>query len=166
LNYWHSGKTRFVENRIVGPLYKYIKLGLSPVKLSIAISIGATLGLFPIFGTTTLICVLLAVIFKLNMTVLQVVNYLMLPLQLIILIPLIKAGEYIFSSGHSKLTIEMIVHAFKDSWLSGIKELGHILIMGAGAWAIIIIPLGIILFFILVPIIKKIALANKSNQDS
>jgi uncharacterized protein (DUF2062 family) len=164
LEYIHPRISKFIESRIVVPLYKFIRLGLSPVKLSIAISVGATLGLCPVFGTTTIICGLLAIIFRLNMAVLQLVNYLMLPLQLIILIPLIKAGEYIFSAGSSKLTAQMILDAFKDSWLNGMKEVGHILIMGAGAWAIIIIPLGLILFLILVPTIKKIAANNKAHH--
>ena len=146
-------------------MYKYIRLGLSPVKLSIAISVGATLGLCPLFGTTTILCGLLAIIFRLNMAVLQLVNYLMLPLQLIILIPLIKAGEYIFSSGSSRISAESIIHAFKDSWFVGMKEMGHILIMGTAAWAIIIIPLGLIFYFILLPAIKKIASTNKTHNE-
>ena len=91
----------------------------------------------------------------------QLVNYLMLPLQLLILIPLIKTGEYMFSSDNSKLTAEMIVYAFRESWFIGMKEVGHLVMMGAGAWAIFIIPLGVILYLILVPAIKKISVRNK-----
>lgn len=162
MEYIHPRIAKFIENRIVVPLYKYIRLGLSPVKLSIAISIGAILGLCPLFGTTTILCSIIAILFRLNMAVMQLVNYLMLPLQLIILIPLIKAGEYIFSSGSSRITVESIIHAFKDSWFSGMKEMGHILIMGTTAWAVIIIPLGLIFYFILLQAIKKISARHKT----
>lgn len=99
------------------------------------------------------------------MAVMQLVNYLMLPLQLILLIPLIKAGEYIFSSGTSRISAETIIYAFKDSWFSGMKEMGHILIMGTAAWAIIIIPLGLIFFLILLPAIKRISANNKAHYN-
>jgi uncharacterized protein (DUF2062 family) len=163
MNQIHNKLLAFAEKKIVEPLYNFIKLGLSPVKLSIAISLGATLGLCPVFGTTTILCGLLAIIFRLNMAVMQLVNYLMLPLQLVLLIPLIKTGAYIFSSGSSKLSAEMILNAFKYSWLNGMKEVGHLLLMGGGAWAIIIIPMGLILFIILVPVLKKVAATYKLN---
>ena len=164
MNFIHSSISGFIEKRVVRPLYDYIRLGLSPVKLSIAISVGATLGLCPVFGTTTILCGLLAIIFRLNMAVMQLVNYLMLPLQLLILIPLIKTGEYMFSSDNSKLTAEMIVYAFRESWFIGMKEVGHLEMMGAGAWAIFIIPLGVILYLILLPAIKKISARNKTLE--
>jgi uncharacterized protein (DUF2062 family) len=45
-----------------------------------AISLGVIIGMFPVQGTTTIICTLVSILFRLNLVVLQLANYLSFPI--------------------------------------------------------------------------------------
>ena len=59
-----------------------LKQGMSCSKISLCIAIGVILGIFPVLGTTTLLCAITAYVFRLNHPLIQLVNYAVYPLQL------------------------------------------------------------------------------------
>jgi uncharacterized protein (DUF2062 family) len=68
--------------------------GLTPFKLVVTLSFGVTLGLFPFIGLTSILCIDYAIIFRLNVIVIQLVNWIVSPLQLIMLVPFYQLGNY------------------------------------------------------------------------
>ncbi len=56
-------------------------------RLVFSLSLGTAGSLIPILGVSTALCAVVAVILKLNMPAIQLVNYLLTPLQLILVIP-------------------------------------------------------------------------------
>ena len=70
--------------------------GLSPRRLALTCAFGVVLGIFPVFGLTTLLCFAAAFLFRLNIPIIQLVNYVIAPLQLILIVPFIKLGSYLF----------------------------------------------------------------------
>ena len=85
--------------------------GLSAKKMAIAMSVGSVIGFFPVLGTTTIISGFVAVKFRLNMVAVQFVNYLVYPLQLLLIVPEIKLAHALFYPS-AKLGN---VHQFLDS---------------------------------------------------
>jgi len=71
--------------------------GMSSDKISLSIALGVALGIFPVLGSTTLLCAIAALVLRLNLPAIQVVNYLVYPLQLILLAPFYGAGSWLFS---------------------------------------------------------------------
>ena len=63
-------------------LARHIKQGGSPQALSASVALGSVLGLFPIPGVATFMCLVVAVVFRLNAVVLQAANYAVYPLQI------------------------------------------------------------------------------------
>lgn len=59
--------------------------GISPHALALACAVGVTVGLFPILGVTTYLCFIIGYFLRLNQPILQAVQYLVYPLQLILL---------------------------------------------------------------------------------
>ena len=57
---------------------------------------GMGIGIFPLFGLATLICTIVAIVFRLDLRALQVANYLMFPLQILLILPLVRLGETMF----------------------------------------------------------------------
>ena len=53
-------------------------------------------GVFPIPGTTSLVCMLIIFIFKLNLPACQLANLLCTPLELFLIVPYIRLGEVLF----------------------------------------------------------------------
>ena len=84
------------NNKATRLFLSLLKQGVSPKKLALCAALGITLGVFPVFGTTTILCVIAALIFRLNQAAIQVVNYAVYPLWFIMLVPFFKMGEYIF----------------------------------------------------------------------
>lgn len=70
--------------------------GLSPRELALTLALGAVLGTLPLLWGTTLLCAGAAVVFRLNQGAIQVVNYLVYPLQVMLLVPYYRLGGLLF----------------------------------------------------------------------
>ena len=88
----------FWSKRIVRPLSGFLTQGLSIQKLALSLALGFMFGIFPVLGTTTILCTLVAIIFKLNLPALQFANYLVYPLQILLLVPFYKLGNLLFDA--------------------------------------------------------------------
>ncbi|MFC1680103.1 DUF2062 domain-containing protein [Elusimicrobiota bacterium] len=88
---------RFLRRRVIVPLIRQLKQGSTPEKLALSVGLGFAIGCFPIWGTTTLLCLVVGAAFKLNQPALQVANYLAYPLQIALILPLLHLGGAIFT---------------------------------------------------------------------
>jgi uncharacterized protein (DUF2062 family) len=66
--------------------------------VAISLALGAAFGLFPILGTSTLLCFAAALLFRLNHPAIQLANYLMYPFQLPLILVYVRFGEVLTSS--------------------------------------------------------------------
>ena len=82
--------------KVVQPLLELLRQGLTPEKIAFTIALGITLGVTPVLGSTALLCTLAAVAFRLNLPAIQLVNWLVYPLQLALLVPLLRIGAWMF----------------------------------------------------------------------
>ncbi len=64
-------------------------------KTAWTVALGFAIGMFPLMGVTTIACALLAGGLRLRQAAIQLGNYAALPLQIILLIPLLRLGERI-----------------------------------------------------------------------
>ena len=129
-------------------LYDAFRQGLTPHKLSMTCALGIVIGIFPIFGTTTLLCFAIAITFRLNIAVIQLVNYLVAPIQLLLIIPFIKVGTILFHLNPIPYDVAQLELLFRNDFLHLMKELGLALILGTGVWASFSIPLYFVLYFV------------------
>jgi len=120
---------------------------MTPRKLALTCALGVVIGIFPIFGTTTLLCLGASLLFRLNIPLMQLVNYIVAPIQLLLILPFIKLGSYVFGLNPLPYTTDQLISMFKtDFWLL-MKEAGLAVVMGIGVWSLASIPLFFILFF-------------------
>ena len=136
------------------PLLGYLKTGLTPQKLAITIALGIIIGIFPVIGATTLLSALIAVVFRLNMAVIQLVNYLSYPLQLLLFLPFLKAGNYFFE-GDPIPSIESML----NEPLLAIQKFWFANLLGVGVWSLVVIPIFGIVYYVLLSILKKAAIS-------
>jgi uncharacterized protein (DUF2062 family) len=97
------------HHSLAARLLHLLRQGLTPEKLALSLALGAGLSCFPVFGTTTLLCTIVAVAFRLNLPAIQVGNYLALPLQLALLIPFLRLGERIVRAPRMALSPEQLL---------------------------------------------------------
>ncbi len=140
--------------------------GLTPRKLAVTIAMGIVLGIFPIFGTTTLLCLVVAYFLRLNIPMIQIINYLVTPLQLLFMIPFIKVGTYIFNLNPFPYSIDETLELFEKDFLLLLNKTGIALGIGIGVWGVVAIPLFIILFYVSFFILSRWQGLQRKKTDS
>jgi len=105
------------RKRVREPLLEMLRQGLSPEGLAWSLAVGLGLGISPLFGTSTALCVGVGRAFRLNHPALQLANYLVYPLQLLLLLPFIRLGELIFGPPPLPFSLSILQGAMKvDPW--------------------------------------------------
>ena len=150
---------RILNNWLIQPFSRFVRTGLSPEKLALSFAIGACLGLMP-FPGTTLTCTAAAIIFRLNFGAIQLINYMIAPLQLLLIYPLFKVGAAITGSQIMSGTIKVFTEKIEQAPWQTLSELGLTSVVALAIWALSSIPLGIILFSISLPVFRR--MSNKS----
>ncbi|WP_263408079.1 DUF2062 domain-containing protein [Terriglobus tenax] len=134
----------FLERRIVLPLRNLLLDGITPHRLALSMAAGAVIGVFPVLGTTTAICLLAVFVLRLNLPAAQLTNYLVYPLQLALLLPFIRMGQWLLRSERTTMTLQQITAAVKTNPGVAFHQLWRMLVAGVAAWvlfAAIVAPL-------------------------
>ncbi len=127
-------------------LVNALRQGTSPRKLALTCALGVVIGIFPVYGSTTLLCFGVALLFRLNVVVIQAVNYLLTPVQLLLLIPFMQGGIWLFGWPVIPLDLNLLVARFQsDFWLL-LSEIGNLVGGGIVVWLLVALPLLLVLF--------------------
>lgn len=73
---------------------QYLTGALDRRKVALAIGLGILWGVFPMLGTTTGLCTVSGLFLRLNLALINAVNYLLYPIQLLLIIPFMKLGGF------------------------------------------------------------------------
>jgi len=150
----------FLQRRLVDPLLALMRQGVTPRELALSVALGVTIGLIPVLGVSTLLCALAALLLKLNMPAIQIVNYLLAPLQLILIIPLLRLGERLAGSPPFPVTLESATALFSQSVVHAIQVLATAIAHATLAW-LVLAPLLIIgLYRGLEPVFRRLQRAR------
>ncbi len=126
---------------ILAPIAAQLTQGVTPDRIALTIALGIMLGIFPILGSTTLLCGAVGVWLKLNQPIIQLLNYVAYPLQIALLIPFYRAGESLFGTDHLPLSISLLFQRFADDWWQFLQDFGGIALQGIVVW-MIVAPFG------------------------
>ncbi len=155
-----------LHQRLVKPLMDLLTQGITPEKLALSLAFGIGLGIFPVAGTTTLLCFLAAIVFRLNVAAIQLVNYLVYPLWFACLIPFIRLGEWMFRAQPIRLSVTQMLEMSRQNLPHAISLLWLTALRAAAAW-LLIGPLTIcILYFLLVPVVRRLRAATLRTSQA
>ena len=138
-----------LSGKIISPIKTLLKQGLSPGRLALSFAIGAVIGVFPFIGTSSTLCVLVAWPLRLNQVAIQISNYLVYPLQFILLIPFVRMGESILGVEPISLDPSVLVDAMSADFFGGIGTYGKSLLHGCFAWSLVALPAIAILWAVI-----------------
>jgi uncharacterized protein (DUF2062 family) len=96
--------------RILRPLLRQLRGGVTPRRLAWSLALGVVVGINPSVGLTTLVVVILAWAFGLNQIASQVGSYVAAPLHLLLFLPFIQLGVYLFHTRRLPLSRQQIEH--------------------------------------------------------
>ncbi len=142
------------RRKVVQPFLELLRQGLTPEKIAFTIALGITLGVTPVVGSTVLLCTLAAIVFQLNLPAIQLVNWLVYPLQLALLVPLLRVGAWMFGRRSSEISVAHVFelirtdvfHAVATLWTATMHALAAWLAFGSVATALI--------YLLLVPVLR------------
>ena len=151
----------FWQRRVVGPIVAQLRQGITPEKIALTIALGLVLGIFPILGSTTLLCGLAALWLRLNQPAIQLVNYFAYPLQLALIIPIYRAGEMLFRQPPTPLSIPLMFERFSADFWQFLRDYGMIAVHGIVVWTLLA-PLAVTaLYFTLRPVLRQMSAVVK-----
>ena len=133
--------------------------GVSPRELALTISLGMFIGTVPILWGSTLICAVLAVLFRLNQPSIQAANYLAYPVQLALIIPFYRMGAGIFPWGPS-VSLDLFSKGTRSEWTGNVIPIIAATLKALAAWFLIAAPLAVVLYLLLRTVFARMPKLN------
>lgn len=130
--------------------------GASPEKLAQSLSAGMLIGCFPLLGFATGLAAVFGIIFKLNHIVVQTANYMMYPVQLVLIPLYIKVISLMIDVGDVPIRPDLILELFRKDWVQFLKTYSLIGVYAVILWFVISSILFVILRKLLLPAILKL----------
>jgi len=138
--------TKLRDNKLTRHIVELLKQGITPHKIALAVALGALLGMAPVLGTTIVSCTVAALALRLNLVLIQIVNNLVYPLELLLLIPFVQAGQRLFGQPPLPLSVGQIVDMFKHDFWGSVVALWSYTWHGAVAWLIFSAVVGPVIY--------------------
>lgn len=132
-----------------------LKQGLTPKELSQSIIVSGLISTIPILGVSTFMITTVSLKRKLNLPVMITLSYLMWPVQILLIIPFIRVGEFIFSVPRNPHTVDEIINSFQNSFFQTLSHLSFELLCGLGGWLLTAVPLAVMVYWVSLLFLKE-----------
>jgi hypothetical protein len=144
------------RRKVTDPLSKFLRQGLTPEMMSRTIASGLFIGTIPIPGTSTLLCTALSLGFRMNLALIQLVNYLVFPIQLLLFVPFYNIASRITGKAFFSKITEITEQLTGKNWLQASTDL--LLLMGTSVlvWLLIMFPVSILMYYMLKPVLTRL----------
>jgi len=113
----------FLYRRIVLPILALLRRGASPRQLAWSIAVGLLIGINPALGTTTLLCFAVAILLRLNIAASQLANHVIYPLQLLLLVPFLQLGSYVFHTEPLPFSARVLLEAARRDPIALVRRI-------------------------------------------
>ncbi len=155
--------TACLRRRFAGPILDLLRQGISPEKIALSIALGLTLGVTPVLGSTSLLCLLAAVVFRLNLPAIQLVNYFAYPLQIALLIPFLRLGEWMFSDQPANVSLAGVFGLIRADVWTAITTLWTATMHALVAWFALGSLASLLIYVLLTPVLKRLGEALREE---
>lgn len=159
-----NGLARFFSKPVKFDVASWLREGISPRKLALTLALGFAIGCIPVIGVPTILCAALALVLRLNQPAIQAANYAAMPLQLLLIVPFMRLGRWLFAFGPKQIHVAgWLTHAtilgpgIKLGWLAGQALFG---------WLLVAAPAVMLLTLTLTLMLRRIpAIASAESGD-
>ena len=159
----------FWQRRVRDPIVAQLTQGISPEKIALTIAVGSAFALFPVLGTTTLLCFLVAWGMRLNQPIVQLINQALWPLHFPAIFGCIWLGESLFGAPHVHIGMRYLTKMSELIWNDPARffhQFGLTVMYGVVAWAIIAPFYIAAVYHIMLPITRRVTyLKHKAESD-
>lgn len=150
--------------RTVLPILALLRVGASPRRLAWSIAIGIIIGINPLLGSTTVLCLVVAWALRLNVAASQVATHSVYPLEILLFVPFLHIGTRVFHTAPLPLSAAAIMGMARRHPLDLVRELWrwewHALVI----WAVLAVVAVPTIAFILTPLLRRLLERVKTRQ--
>ncbi len=147
----------FVRRRLIEPILELLRQGVTPEKIALSLAFGLALGIFPVLGVSTVLCTVVAIVLRLNLPAIQIVNYLASPVQLVLIIPFVRVGEHLLGLAPQPLSISEGFRLMAIGVLHAVVVLWDAILHAALGWIVIGPVLIVVLYRLFKPVLARAA---------
>ena len=118
-------------------LLDLLRQGVTPGKIALSLAFGLGLGICPVLGVSTVLCTVAALVLRLNLPAIQLVNYLAWPVQLVLIIPFVRAGEHLLGVPAQPLSVTEGFRILGANASQAMGAVWHAMVHAALAWVLV-----------------------------
>jgi uncharacterized protein (DUF2062 family) len=134
-----------------------LKQGATPQRLALSVAVGVGVGLFPIFGTTTVMCVGVCLLLRLNQPASQLANHAMYPVQIPLILVFVRLGERLTGAPPVPFNPARLLVELRAEPALFMKRFGITALHGILGWAVVAPLVVAAIYLVLYPILKAMA---------
>jgi uncharacterized protein (DUF2062 family) len=128
------------------------------------VAVGVTFGIFPVLGSTTLLCIIIGFFGRLNQPALQLVNYAMYPVHLALILPFFRFGDWLFGVPPLPLTRSELSVLLHSSLGNVIHVLWETTLRAVVAWSLVAPFVAGAVYALMLPVFRR-AVLKKAIED-
>uniref|UniRef100_E6QIC2 DUF2062 domain-containing protein n=1 Tax=mine drainage metagenome TaxID=410659 RepID=E6QIC2_9ZZZZ len=127
------------------------------------LALGFAIGCIPLLGVTTAICTVVALALRLNMAAIQAANWMAMPLQLVLLFPFLRLGQWIFP-GSRPVEAASLATQLQMAPMHAVLAMGDLFSHAMVAWLVTAGPAGLLLMVVLSVVIARIRKGKRVSE--
>lgn len=151
--------------RVVLPIVALLRRGASPKRLAWSIAVGLLIGVNPALGTTTILCLAVAMLFRLNIAASQLANHVIYPVQLLLLVPFLQLGSFLFHTEPVPFSTRTLLAAAKENPVGFIRQISRWEWHAFLVWATLAVVLVPVIGLALTPLLRRLSV-RLQRRDS
>jgi uncharacterized protein (DUF2062 family) len=147
----------WLNRRLLEPLLALLRQGVSPQRLALCVAIAIVVGNIPILGVSTIVCTLIALVFRLNLPAIQLVQAAMAPIQVLLIIPFVRLGEWIVRAPPQAVSIKAGLALMSQGAWHAVVVLRDAIFHAGLAWSLLAPFCIYLLYRSLTPVFERMA---------
>ncbi|MEO5958056.1 MAG: DUF2062 domain-containing protein [Opitutaceae bacterium] len=144
------------QRRIVDPIVAQLTQGLTPHKIALTVAVGSAIAMFPILGTTMLMCLIVGVFMKLNQPIIQAVNLACTPIHIPFIFYSFKWGDRIFGAAHTNFEFRAMMRLLRQDPLQFVRDYDQTALHAILLWLILVPFWSGAIYYVMLPILKGV----------
>jgi uncharacterized protein (DUF2062 family) len=147
------------QRQVIDPIALQMTQGITPEKIALTLAVGSALALFPIIGTTTLLCLLFGILLRLNQPIIQLVNMLCASIHFPVIVGLFRMGHLMYGVPYAHLGTGVIHHMLDTFWEDPGKffeRFGIDALHAIVAWALVAPLWMLIVYAFSLPVLREV----------
>ena len=147
----------WLNRRLLEPLLALLRQGVAPQRLALCVAIAVVVGNIPVLGVSTILCALIALVFRLNLPVIQLVQAAMAPTQILLIIPFVRLGEWIVRAPPQPVSIKAGLALMSEGVWHAVVVLRDAIFHAGLAWSLLAPFCIYLLHRLLTPVFERMA---------